>query len=117
MGQRGELGSGAARGEPHPSVEAIGVISDALPVLDSVADHLRRLDQILCARLEAEGSRLYRAVIEYILTCFRSHDPAISLGPVIAGPVVDTEDAARGSVQDTVDVVAKRFQWDPADDE
>jgi DNA-binding transcriptional regulator YbjK len=85
-------------------------ISDVLPVLDSAADRLRRLDQILGARFEAEGSRLCRAVIEYILTCFRSHDPAISLEPVIAGPVADTEDAARGSVQDAVDVVAQRFQ-------
>jgi hypothetical protein len=51
------------------------------------------------------------------MTCFRSHDPAISLGPVIAGPVADTEDVALGSVQDAVDTVAKRFQRDPADDE
>jgi hypothetical protein len=85
-------------------------ISDALPVLDSVADRL-----LFGARLEAEGRRLYRAVIEYILTCFRSHDPAISLEPVIAGLVADAEDAARGSVQDAVDVVAERFQWDPTD--
>jgi chromosome segregation ATPase len=91
-------------------------ISDALPVLDSAADRLRRLDQILGARLEAEGSRLCRAVIEYILTCFRSHDPAISLGLVIVGPVADTEDAARGSVQDAIDVVAQRFQRDPTDE-
>jgi hypothetical protein len=69
-------------------------ISDALPVLDSAADRLQRLDQILGARLEAEGGRLCQAVVEYILTCFRSHDPAISLEPVIAGPVADTEDAA-----------------------
>jgi hypothetical protein len=55
-------------------------------------------------------------VIEYILTCFRSHNPAISLGPVIAGPVADNEDAARGSVQDAVDVVAQRFQRDPTDE-
>jgi chromosome segregation ATPase len=33
-------------------------ISDALPVLDSTADRLRRLDQILGVRLEAEGGRL-----------------------------------------------------------
>jgi DNA repair exonuclease SbcCD ATPase subunit len=45
-------------------------ISDALPMLDSAAKYLRRLDQILGARLEAEGSRLCRTVIEYILTCF-----------------------------------------------
>jgi hypothetical protein len=84
-------------------------ISAALPVLDSAADCLRCLDQVLGARLEVEGGRLCRAVIEYILTCFRSHDPAISLEPVIAGLVADTEDAAREGVQDTVEVVAKRF--------
>jgi hypothetical protein len=55
-------------------------------------------------------------VIEYILTCFQSHDPAISLEPVIASSVADTEDAARESVQGTVEVVAERFQRDPADD-
>jgi hypothetical protein len=92
-------------------------IFDALLVLDSAADCLRRLDQILGARLETEGGRLCRAVIEYILTCFWSHDPAISLEPVIAGLVADTEDAAREGVQDTVELVAERFQRDPADDE
>jgi hypothetical protein len=86
-------------------------------VLDSAADRLRRLDQILGARLEAEGSRLCRSVKEYILTCFQSHDPAITLEPVIVGPVADTEDVAREGVQDAVDVVAARFQRDPADDE
>jgi hypothetical protein len=95
---------------PIPVLKESVSISDALPVLDSATDRLRCLDQILGARLEAEDSRLYRVVIEYILTCFRSHDPTISLGPVIAGPVADTEDAARESVQDAVDVVAKRFQ-------
>ena len=92
-------------------------ISDALPVLDSAADRLRRLDQILGARLEAEGSKLYRAMVDYVLTCFRSHDPAISLAPVIDGPVATTEDAARESVQDALEIVAARFQRDPADAE
>jgi hypothetical protein len=101
---------------PIPVSEPPTSISDALPVLDSAADRLRCLDQILGTRLEGEGSRLYRAMIEYILTCFRSHDPAISLEPVIAGPVADTEDAAREGVQGTVEVVAERFQRDPADD-
>jgi hypothetical protein len=67
--------------------------------------------------LEAEGGRLCQAVVEYILTCFRSHDPAISMEPVIAGPVADTEDAAREGVQDIMAVVAERFQRDPTDDE
>ena len=102
---------------PIPVSEPLTSISDALPVLDSTADRLRRLDQILGAHLEAEGGRLCRAVIEYILTCFWCHDPAISLEPVITGPVADTEDAAREGVQDAVELVTERFQWDPADDE
>jgi hypothetical protein len=96
--------------------ELLTSISDALPVLDSVADRLRRLDQILGARLEAEGGKLCQVVIEYVLMCFRSHDPAISLEPVIAGPVATAEDAAQESVQDAVELVAERFQRDPADD-
>jgi hypothetical protein len=55
-------------------------------------------------------------VVEYVLTCFRSHDPTISMSLVIAGPVAATEDATRESVQDAVELVAKRFQRDPTDD-
>jgi hypothetical protein len=102
---------------PIPVTELPTFISDTLPMLDSAADRLWRLDQILGARLEAEGGKLCRAVIEYVLTCFRSHDPTISLEPVIAGPVADTKDVAREGIQDTVELVAERFQWDPADDE
>jgi anti-sigma factor RsiW len=102
---------------PIPVSELPTSISDALPVLDSTADRLRRLDQILGAHLEAEGSRLYRVVVDYVLTCFRSHDPAMSLAPVLDGLVVATEDAARESVQDAVETVVARFQCDPADAE
>jgi hypothetical protein len=102
---------------PIPVSQLPTSISDALPVLDSAADRLRRLEQILGVRLEAEGGRLCRAVIEYILTCFRSHDLAISLEPVIAGPVADNEDVVREGVQDAVELVAESFQRDPADDE
>jgi hypothetical protein len=102
---------------PIPALVRPACISDALLILDSAVDRLRCLDQILSVRLEAEGSRLCRSAIEYILTCFGSHDPAVSLGPVIAGPVADTEDAARESVQDVVDAVVGRFQRDPTDDE
>jgi hypothetical protein len=101
---------------PIPALVRLASISDALPVLDSAAERLLHLDQILGSRLEAEGSRLCRSAIEYVLTCFRSHDPAVSLGSVIAGPVAGTEDAAREGVQDVVDVVVGRFQWDSADD-
>jgi hypothetical protein len=102
---------------PIPALVWPASISDALPILDSAVDLLRRLDQVLGARLEAEGGRLYRSAIEYVLTCFRSHDPTVSLGPVIAGPMADTEDAAREGVQDIVDAMVGRFQRDPVDDE
>jgi hypothetical protein len=102
---------------PIPVSELPTSISDALPVLDSATDRLRRLDQILGARLEAEDSKLCRAVVEYVLTCFRSHDPTISLAPVVDGPVAAIEDAARESVQDAVETVAARFQRDPTDTE
>jgi hypothetical protein len=101
---------------PIPVLELPTSISDVLPMLDSAADRLRCLDQILGACLEAEGGKLCRAVVEYVLTCFPSHDPAISLAPVIAGPVATTEDAARESVQDAMELVAERFQRDPVDD-
>ena len=94
---------------PIPTLLRPSSISDALPVLDSAADRLRRLDQILGAHLEAEGSRLCQSAIEYVLKCFQSHDPAISLGSVIAGSMADTEDAAREDVQDVVDMVVGRF--------
>jgi hypothetical protein len=102
---------------PIPVSQLPKSISDALPVLDSAADCLRRLDQILGARLEAEGGRLCQAVVEYILTCFWSHDPAISLEPVITGLVADTEDAAWEGIKDAVELVAERFQRDLVDDE
>jgi hypothetical protein len=101
---------------PIPVSQPPTSISDTLAVLDSAADRLRRLDQILGAHFEAEGGRLCRAVVECILTWFRSHDPAISLEPVIAGPVADTEDAAREGIKDAVELVAERFQRDPIDD-
>ena len=54
-------------------------------------------------------------VAEHILTCIRSHDPAISLAPVVDGPVAETEEAARESVQDVVDFIAANFKREPAD--
>jgi hypothetical protein len=43
---------------PIPALVRPASISDALPILDSATDRLRRLDQILGARLEAAGGRL-----------------------------------------------------------
>jgi chromosome segregation ATPase len=68
---------------PIPALVRSASITDALPILDSAADCLRRLDQVLGTHLEAEGSRLCRSAIEYVLTCFRSHDPTVSLGRLL----------------------------------
>ena len=54
-------------------------------------------------------------VAEHILTCLRSHDPAISLAPVIDGLVAETEASAREGVWDVVDFVAAYFKREPAD--
>ena len=53
--------------------------TDALPVLDSAAERLRRLDQALGARLEIEGRELCRVVVEHVLTCFRRSSGSLLL--------------------------------------
>ena len=100
---------------PIQVAELPASIADALPVLNSSSDRLWRLEPILAGQLEAEGRELIRMVAEHILTCLRSHDPAISLAPVVDGPVAETEAAARESVWDVVDFVAAYFKREPAD--
>ena len=90
-------------------------LADALLVLVSIAEKLRRLDQVLIGHLESEGRELIWMVAEHILTCLRSHDQAISLAPVVDGPVAETEASAQESVRDVVDFVAAYFKREPAD--
>jgi hypothetical protein len=61
-------------------------------------------------RLEAEGWELARVVVDYVLTCFQSHDPAISLTLVLEGPVPEAEAATREGVQEVVEIMATRFE-------
>ena len=100
---------------PIQVAEPPASIADALPVLDSTSERLRRLDQILIGHLEAEGRELCRMVAEYILTCLWSDDPTISLAPIVDGPVAMTEATGRESVRDVVDFVAAYFKREPAD--
>ena len=100
---------------PIQVAEPPASIANALPVLNSTSDRLRRLEPVLAGQLEAEGRELIRMVAEHIPTCLRSHDPAISLAPVVDGPVAETEAAARESVRDVVDFIATYFKWEPAD--
>ena len=100
---------------PIQVAEPPASITDTLPVLNSASDRLRRLEPILAGQLEAEGRELCLMLAEYILTCLRSHDPAISLAPIVGGPVAETETSARESVQEVVNFVAAYFKWEPAD--
>ena len=102
---------------PIQVAELPGSIADALPMLDSAAERLQCLDQALGARLEAKGRELCRMVAEHILTCFRSHNPASSLTPIVEGPVAEAEISAWESVQEVIEIVAARFQWMNADAE
>ena len=90
-------------------------IADALPVLNSTSDRLRCLEPVLAGQLEAEGRELIRMVTDHILTYLQSHDPAISLTPVVDGPVAETEAAARDSVREVVDFIAAYFKREPAE--
>ena len=100
---------------PIQVAEPPASIADALPVLNSASDRLRRLEPVLAGQLETEGRELIRMVTEHILICLRSHDPAISLAPVVDGPVAETEAAAWDSVWEVVDFVAAYFKREPAD--
>jgi hypothetical protein len=79
-------------------------------VLETAAERLQRLESTLVAHLESEGRELARIVVDHILTCFWSHDPAISLTPVHEGPVPEAEAAAWEGVQEVVEIVASRFE-------
>ena len=88
---------------PIQVAEPPASIADALPVLNSTSDRLRCLEPVLAGQLEAEGRKLIRMMAEHILTCLRSHDPAISLA------------AARDNVWEVVDFVAAYFKRESAD--
>ena len=100
---------------PIQVAESPSLIADALPMLNSASDRLLRLEPVLAGQLEAECRELIRMVAEHILTCLRSHDPAISLAPVVDGPVAETEASAPEGVRDVVDFIAAYFKREPTD--
>ena len=76
---------------PIQVAEPPASIADALPVLNSTSDRLRRLELVLAGQLEAEGCELIRMVTEHILTCLRLRYRAIDHGRQRDGRVVAPE--------------------------
>jgi hypothetical protein len=106
-------------GEVNPSLGALGLspiqvadappsLSAVLPVLDSTAERLRHVEAAIFDLLEIEGRAVARGMVEYILICFPSHDPAFQLSPVLVGPIRATAAAAQEGVQEAADMVATR---------
>jgi hypothetical protein len=91
-------------------IEAPSSLDAVLPVLDSAAERLQCLESTVIGHLEIEGQQVARVVVDYVLSCFRSHDPAIPLTPVLVGPVLEMVAAAREGVQEAVEIVATRFE-------
>jgi hypothetical protein len=111
-------------GAVNPLLEALGAnpiwvpeapspFGAALQLLDSTARRLQDAEAGLQDLLEAEGRVVARGMAEYILTSFRSHDPAVQLTPVLVGPLRATAAAAREGVQEAVDLVAARLRRRP----
>jgi hypothetical protein len=88
-------------------------VSAALPLLDSVGAKMLKLEEVGGGELEVEGRTLAKAVAEYVLTCFWSRDPQISLELVVQGPIMEMTDATHAGVKDTVKLIAERVERQP----
>jgi creatinine amidohydrolase/Fe(II)-dependent formamide hydrolase-like protein len=108
----------------NSSLEALGAnsiwvakapssLSVALQVLDSTAERLQGLESGMLDLLETEGIAVAWGTAEYILTSFRSHNPAIQLTPVLVGPIRATAAAAKEGVQEAADMVVSRIRRRP----
>jgi hypothetical protein len=93
--------------------EAPSPLGAALQVLDSTAERLRDVEASIQDLLETEGRVVARGMAEYILTSFRSYDPAIPLTPILVGPLRATAVAAWEGVQEAADIVAARARRRP----
>jgi hypothetical protein len=95
---------------PLHSRDPVREVSIALPLLDSIGAKMLKLEEVIGEQLEAEDHALAETVAEHVLTCFQSRDLLASLEPIVQGPVVEMEETARASVQNTTKLVAARFE-------
>jgi hypothetical protein len=57
---------------PLHNEDLVEEVSAALPLLDSTGAKMLKLEEVVDGQLEAEGCALAKAVVEHVLTCFRS---------------------------------------------
>jgi hypothetical protein len=86
-----------------------------VPLLDSAGAKISQLEDAVGSRIEEEGRALAQAVVEHVLMCFHSRDPAISLEPVVQGPTEEPVEAAAAGVEDAARAIADRFKREPED--
>jgi hypothetical protein len=73
-------------------------VSAELALLDSAGAKMLKLEDVIVSRLEAEGRFLAKAVVEHVLLCFHSHDPQVSLEPVVQGSTEVVQEVAQVDV-------------------
>jgi hypothetical protein len=57
---------------PLHNEDLVEEVSAALPLLDSTGAKMLKLEEVVDGQLEVEGCALAKAVVEHVLTCFRS---------------------------------------------
>jgi hypothetical protein len=73
-------------------------VSTELPLLDSTGVKMSELKDA-GNRLEVESRILAEAITEYVMMCFRSQDPQVSLELVVQGPAEEVQEAAMAGVR------------------
>jgi hypothetical protein len=86
-----------------------------LPLLDSAGAKMSELEDVIANQLEMKGRILVEVVAEHMLLCFHNHDPQVSLEPMVQGPAEGVQEATQVGVQETVKLVAERFERLPED--
>jgi hypothetical protein len=75
-----------------------------------VGRKISQLEEAVGSCLEEEGRTLAQVVADHVLMCFRSHDPCISLEPVVQGPIKGFAEVARDSIEEAARAIAERFE-------
>jgi hypothetical protein len=100
---------------PLHAWDLVEEVSTTLPLLDSAGAKMLKLEEVSGGQLEVEGRAMVKVVVEYVLTCFKSWDPQISLELVVQGPIMEIEEATRASIEDTTKLVAEQFEHQAKD--